>query len=77
MVVKPALKQEQNSINETRIVVSIIFNLGNAVFDIRNNFYKKIVRSTLHLNEKLLIEEVFLLSVNRNNAVSSKEFQTQ
>ena len=77
MVVKPALKQEQNSINETRIVVSIIFNLGNAVFDIRNNFYKKIVRSILHLNEKLLIEEVFLLSVNRNNEVSSKVFQTQ
>ena len=77
MVVKPALKQEQYSINETRIVVSIIFNLGNAVFDIRNNFYKKIVRSILHLNEKLLIEEVFLLSVNRNNEVSSKVFQTQ
>ena len=77
MGVKPSLKLEQNSINETRIVVSIIFNLGNVVFDIRNNFNKKIVRSTLYLNEKLLIEEVFLLPVNRNNAVSSKEFQTQ
>jgi len=75
--VKSRLKLEQNSINEARIVVSIIFNLANAVFDIRNNFYKKIVRSILNLNEKLLTEEVFLLFFNRNNAGFSKEFETQ